>query len=83
MIGQDDHCRRTDKTTVFRQRIEIERLIGETRRQDAARDATRKVRVQSMSLQHAPTIFIYQFAHADTSRGQVQARFVDPAANRK
>ena len=82
MLGQDDDRGRTDKAAVFFQRAEIERNIVHRCRQDATGRAARQIRVEGMSLGHAATELVDQFAHRDAGRRQLHAGILYPPRHR-
>ena len=53
VVGEDHDGGRADEAAVRLQRVEVERNVGERRRQDAARRAARQVSVESVAVGHA------------------------------
>ena len=65
------------------ERAEIERQVGQARRQDAARGAAREIALERMALRHAAAIFVDQLAHGDAGRRELDARLLDAARDRE
>src|SRR5690554_1145183 len=82
LVRQHNDCRRADKTTVFLQRIEVERNVCQRFRQDAARSAAWQIAVELVTVKHATTVILHQLAQGRTGRGEMHARIFHTTRDR-
>ncbi len=63
------------------QGVEVQRYIGQRRREEAARGTARQKGIELIAFGQAAAVFVHQLAQRDASRCQLHARLAHPAAD--
>ena len=77
MIRQNNHCRRTNETAVRLQRVEIQRDVAHSRRQNSTRGTAWKIGIKAVAGLHATTVFVNQFLNGDPCGCKMHTGFID------